>query len=240
MKAWNFQLLLIFSTHYSTDSSNCGRSGLVGGVLAYTMVFFGEAEGRMFVDCIGLLVPSSNSSYSDIVVTSRYCVQFSFARNMKIAPAYLFNQNNYMETSNRVRRIMFFNRSGTNRSRTQPPPNISLIKMRLPILSSFYTQPVCLPEEHDYPSNEQEKDNVSQMCFEEQGPHALLKAEFSATMIPTGFPLICLKHERSYLYGIQDWLRFPKPGENLKPIAIFTATSPFAFRINRFINETSF
>ncbi|KRY40242.1 putative [pyruvate dehydrogenase (acetyl-transferring)] kinase, mitochondrial, partial [Trichinella spiralis] len=225
-----------------TDSSNCGRSGLVGGVLAYTMVFFGEAEGRMFVDCIGLLVPSSNSSYSDIVVTSRYCVQF---------------------------------RSGTNRSRTQPPPNISLIKMRLPILSSFYTQPVCLPEEHDYPSNEQEcvyyrfyyvggakitflpismkqitdkhcksiignsrKDNVSQMCFEEQGPHALLKAEFSATMIPTGFPLICLKHERSYLYGIQDWLRFPKPGENLKPIAIFTATSPFAFRINRFINET--
>ncbi|KAL1232900.1 Phenoloxidase-activating factor [Trichinella spiralis] len=207
MKAWNFQLLLIFSTHYSTDSSNCGRSGLVGGVLAYTMVFFGEAEGRMFVDCIGLLVPSSNSSYSDIVVTSRYCVQF---------------------------------RSGTNRSRTQPPPNISLIKMRLPILSSFYTQPVCLPEEHDYPSNEQEKDNVSQMCFEEQGPHALLKAEFSATMIPTGFPLICLKHERSYLYGIQDWLRFPKPGENLKPIAIFTATSPFAFRINRFINETSF
>ncbi|OUC42630.1 kinesin motor domain protein [Trichinella nativa] len=144
-----------------TDSSNCGRSGLAGGVLAYTMVFFGEAEGRMFVDCIGLLVPSSNSSYSDTVVTSRYCVQFR-------------------------------------------------------------------------------KDNVSQMCFEEQGPFALLNAEFSAAMIPTGFPLICVKHELSYLYGIQDWLRFPKPGENLKPIAIFTATSPFSFRINRFINETSF
>ncbi|KRY56074.1 [Pyruvate dehydrogenase (acetyl-transferring)] kinase, mitochondrial, partial [Trichinella britovi] len=263
-----------------TDSSYCGRSGLAGGVLAYTVVFFGEAEGRMFVDCIGLLVPSSNSSYSDTVVTSRYCVQFkhcSFARNMKIAPAYLFNQNNYMETSNRIRRIVFFNRSGTNRSRTQPPPNISIIKMRLPILNSFYIQPVCLPEEYDYPSNEQQciyyrfyyvggakitfipismkqitdeqcksiignsrKDNVSQMCFEEQGPFALLNAEFSAAMIPTGFPLICVKHELSYLYGIQDWLRFPKPGENLKPIAIFTATSPFSFRINRFINETSF
>ncbi|KRX51865.1 Kinesin-like protein KIF14, partial [Trichinella sp. T9] len=202
-----------------TDSSYCGRSGLAGGVLAYTVVFFGEAEGRMFVDCIGLLVPSSNSSYSDTVVTSRYCVQF---------------------------------KSGTNRSRTQPPPNISLIKMRLPILNSFYIQPVCLPEEYDYPSNEQQciyyrfyyvggakitfipismrqitdeqcksiignsrKDNVSQMCFEEQGPFALLNAEFSAAMIPTGFPLICVKHELSYLYGIQDWLRFPKPVSNV-------------------------
>ncbi|KRY40241.1 Kinesin-like protein KIF14, partial [Trichinella spiralis] len=174
-----------------TDSSNCGRSGLVGGVLAYTMVFFGEAEGRMFVDCIGLLVPSSNSSYSDIVVTSRYCVQFRFY---------------YVGGA----KITF-----------------------LPISMKQITDKHCKSI-----IGNSRKDNVSQMCFEEQGPHALLKAEFSATMIPTGFPLICLKHERSYLYGIQDWLRFPKPGENLKPIAIFTATSPFAFRINRFINET--
>ncbi|KRZ48974.1 Kinesin-like protein KIF14, partial [Trichinella nativa] len=176
-----------------TDSSNCGRSGLAGGVLAYTMVFFGEAEGRMFVDCIGLLVPSSNSSYSDTVVTSRYCVQFRFY---------------YVGGA----KITF-----------------------IPISMRQITDEQCKSI-----IGNSRKDNVSQMCFEEQGPFALLNAEFSAAMIPTGFPLICVKHELSYLYGIQDWLRFPKPGENVKPIAIFTATSPFSFRINRFINETSF
>ncbi|KRX80372.1 [Pyruvate dehydrogenase (acetyl-transferring)] kinase, mitochondrial [Trichinella sp. T6] len=176
-----------------TDSSNCGRSGLAGGVLAYTVVFFGEAEGRMFVDCIGLLVPSSNSSYSDTVITSRYCVQFRFY---------------YVGGA----KITF-----------------------IPISMRQITDEQCKSI-----IGNSRKDNVSQMCFEEQGPFALLNAEFSAAMIPTGFPLICVKHELSYLYGIQDWLRFPKPGENLKPIAIFTATSPFSFRINRFINETSF
>ncbi|KRZ80610.1 Kinesin-like protein KIF14, partial [Trichinella papuae] len=139
-----------------TDSSNCGRRGLPGDVLAYTVVFFGETGGRIFVDCIATLVPTLNSSFSDTVVTSRYCVLFNFLENTKVAPAYLFNQNNYIETSNGVRRILFLNSAGTNRSRRQPPPNISIIKMRLPILINFDIQPVCLPEEYDYPTNEQQ------------------------------------------------------------------------------------
>ncbi|KRZ33291.1 Kinesin-like protein KIF14 [Trichinella pseudospiralis] len=197
------------------DSSNCGRRGLPGDVLAYTVVFFGEAQGRMFVDCIATLVPSLNYSFSDTVVTSRYCVLFNFIQSTKIAPAYLFNQNNHVETSNRVRRILFLNSQGTNRSRRQPPPNISVIKMRLPILINFDIQPVCLPKEYDYPTNEQQclyyrffyvegttllflpismkqisdercksilgnsrKDNISQMCFEEDSPVALFNKEF--------------------------------------------------------------
>ncbi|KRX80335.1 Ovochymase-2 [Trichinella sp. T6] len=261
----NFQLLLIFSASLAVESLFCGPANHIEDIGSYTVIFFGETSEGVFIDCTGMLIPSlnSNETHTDTVITTRYCLQSENHNNIKVLPMILF-QLMGPHGNNKILRIYLPNKNVTRRSKTQPQPNIAIVKLRNSFRISSYCLPLCLPEQNEMLSpkfdhvisflplkmnilsHQQCKrtirnvkiDSSSQICGEEQSDGTQLDTDYHKDMILEGFPLICLKNERAYLYGVQDWLQTTKAGENYKPVVLFTAVSAFINSINLFLNDS--
>ncbi|KAL1228720.1 Allantoinase [Trichinella spiralis] len=122
------------------EITDCGvQSGETSFFLQHIVFFVGLQDGMMFKDCIGTIMPSApNFTYSDTVITSRYCFTNWESVPMVVLGA-LYLQNVHVQGIHIRRMSSPFGREEANA--VNIPFNFAIIKLASHVQFSFAAIP---------------------------------------------------------------------------------------------------
>ncbi|XP_003370063.1 conserved hypothetical protein [Trichinella spiralis] len=161
-----------------------------------------------------------------------------------------FNQGYETGFINRIADIYVPGKNDTNRAKWQAPPNIAIIKLRIPIAFKYNVQPICLPEVNEIIT-------VDHRCFFYRFSrigytvsyfmplglkHSSMLVFLRWTIwVPDGSSLICKKRDPFFFfwssrlgYGFQNRESYPPSN-----CYIYCHFSVCKIRINFLVNSTS-
>ncbi|KRY22844.1 hypothetical protein T12_8522, partial [Trichinella patagoniensis] len=189
----------------------CGRSHGPLNVGPYITVFYTSTPDGFFVDCVGMIASSNSSdTKSNFVLTSRYCLEPEEDSITTVLPLSYFKYQQYLDGTE-IENVWFPDSvSDITSSFNLPPINLAIVKLNQDHYFNSKVSPICLP-------NQNEK------------PH-------KPSLIIEGSPLICIKNNQHYLYGIYSWLKIQKSDY---PVVIFTAVSSFTNMTYELMNDSA-
>ncbi|KRY22847.1 hypothetical protein T12_12063 [Trichinella patagoniensis] len=255
---WQMLRIIIFGFMFqiqSTISTECGNEFYLEDSRYFMVVFYGRTNEGVFYDCIGAIVESGiNSTHSDLIVTSKYCVNHEDIKKTFVIPVGLYPPNSATE-SYKIHQILL-----PLKNNRKSHKNLAIVKLLTPIAFNSLTRPICLPERNDtfdnfydcyylkfyaFP-NEMYMTSVEMLILHKSycniivGQTVLLDNirlcavqkslidtvdSEDPTSVEEGLPFICIKNHRQYLYAIRDWVKVYKPEKNLLPVVILTEIS---------------
>ncbi|KAL1238016.1 Serine protease [Trichinella pseudospiralis] len=233
----------------------CGNEFYIEDSRYFMVVFYGRTNEGVFFDCIGAIVESGiNSTHSDLIITSKYCVDLEDIKKTFVIPVGSYPPSNASE-SYKIHRILL-----PLKDDRKSHKNLAVVKLLTPITFDYLTLPICLPEKNETFDNSYDCyyfefyafpnemymtsievfilqkeycNNIvgqtvlfdsTQLCAVQKSLSDIVESE-DPTLIEEGLPLICIKNHRQYLYAIRDWIKVFKPEKNLLPVLILTETS---------------
>ncbi|KAL1232968.1 Testisin [Trichinella spiralis] len=219
----------------STVSIECGNEFYLEDSKYFMVVFYGRTNEGFFYDCIGAIVESGiNSTHSDLIITSKYCVNHEDIKKTFVIPVGLYPPNNATE-SYKIHRILL-----PLKNNRKSHKNLAVVKLLTPIAFNSITRPICLPGRNDtfdnfydcyylkfyaFP-NEMYMTSVEMLVLRKSycniivGKTVLLDNIRSCavqkslidtvnsedpTSVEEGLPFICIRNHKQYLYAIRDW-----------------------------------
>ncbi|OUC41691.1 hypothetical protein D917_10750, partial [Trichinella nativa] len=136
--------MALFCNQFGGLEADCGIGWQREGILGFTVVIFGFNEGRVYKDCTGTLLQTiPNCNFTNLVLTSRTCVEKENIENTFVIPTRLYNPAQ-PDAGIRIRQILMGNQSITYRSMFTPM-NFALLKLHMPIRLGIKHFTVCLP-----------------------------------------------------------------------------------------------
>ncbi|KRY48769.1 Testisin [Trichinella britovi] len=255
---WQMLRIIIFGFMFqiqSTISTECGNEFYLEDSRYFMVVFYGRTNEGVFYDCIGAIVESGiNSTHSDLIVTSKYCVNHEDIKKTFVIPVGLYPPNSATE-SYKIHQILL-----PLKNNRKSHKNLAIVKLLTPIAFNSFTRPICLPQRNDtfdnfydcyylkfyaFP-NEMYMTSVEMLILHKSycniivGQTVLLDNirlcavqkslidtvdSEDPTSVEEGLPFICIKNHKQYLYAIRDWVKVYKPEKNLLPVVILTEIS---------------
>ncbi|KRZ85565.1 Uncharacterized protein T08_8970, partial [Trichinella sp. T8] len=139
---WLYSVIsLVLKQSHGID---CGIGWQREGILGFTVLIFGFNEGRVYKDCTGTLLQTiPNCNFTNLVLTSKTCVEKENIDNTFVIPTRLYNPAQ-PDAGIRIRQILTGNQSITYRSMFIPM-NFALLKLHIPIRLGIKHFTVCLP-----------------------------------------------------------------------------------------------
>ncbi|KRX26739.1 hypothetical protein T07_4436 [Trichinella nelsoni] len=206
-------VLLLFTFHHPIVAVECGMSYGPLNVGPYITVFYTSTIDGFFVDCVGIIVSSNSNDTtngseiedawfpdSDADIISGFNlppINLAVVKlnqelyfNSKVSPICLPNQDEKPPANSICYYYQFYN--GTD---------ISYHPIKMSVFSEVFCQSVIgIPP----------FDPKTQICCKEAQNYWNTQVEYKPSLIMEGSPLICIKNNKHFLYGIYSWLKIQK------------------------------
>ncbi|KAL1238017.1 Brain-specific serine protease [Trichinella pseudospiralis] len=144
-------MLFILCNHVT--SKICGQKDPLIDAPTYMAVFYGTTQEGLFKDCVGAFISvEDNATSSNLVITTKYCIQQENALLTNVLPMNYFNEQ-YFSYGLSIRHIFFPESSAQDKNKTLP--NIAIVELESRVHFDGKVTPLCLPQLNEpYPEND--------------------------------------------------------------------------------------
>ncbi|KRZ73450.1 hypothetical protein T10_1799 [Trichinella papuae] len=220
--------LLEFNFLKRCSSTECGiAENSDEARLSYLVIVIGIKEHMLYKSCIGTVIkPTFNDSFSDLVLTSRTCLEKEDIRYSGVSETLNLNWHS------RTRGILKIIEPTAMSEKSVKLPNFAVLKLRTPLSLTDGNVPICLPEGR-FPYSADVQCYIPQITSE---IHFTFQPFFTIKILPPSewpehpahFPVSKTNH----LCGISTSTVFNDDMVDFEKYEIITEGAPLLCRIN--------